>query len=477
MQENTQKICESVLKMVTPAKGEKAKIWSLAQSLEEKVAIASEYFYPEIEVRLEGSVAKDTWISREPDIDIFIQLPSTIPRKSLGKIGLKIARKATEGFIQVERFAEHPYLESEVDNTQVNIVPCYKTKQGEWLSATDRTPFHTNYIKKHMTEELKDEIRLLKKFMKGIHAYGAEIKVGGFSGYLCELLVLHYKSFIGTLSNFAQQEKSIIIDIEGHYKENKDKKVHFFKEPLVVIDPVDKKRNVASPVKPQKLYTFIAAARTFLANPSIQFFYPPETTLLTVEHLKRELKIRGTAIIFVKFGKVNAVPDVLWGQLYKSQRSMCQKIQRESFKILRSFSWSDEVRNNMFIFELEQRFTSPVKQHIGPPLRKRMACRRFLEKHTGNPNTVSGPYIAEGKWVVDIIRRYTDVVELLKEMLKDGGRKLGVAEKISVKLREEFEILVNDEIVGIYEKNTEFAKFLTDFLSGKPKWLSGYKNQ
>jgi len=31
--------------------------------------------------------------------------------------------------------------------------------------------------------------------------------------------------------------------------------------------------------------------------------------------------------------------------------------------------------------------------------------------------------------------------------------------------------LVNNEIANVYRKNSEFAKFLTEFLSGKPKWL------
>jgi len=55
--------------------------------------------------------------------------------------------------------------------------------------------------------------------------------------------------------------------------------------------------------------------------------------------------------------------------------------------------------------------------------------------------------------------------------LRDGGRRTGVAEQISQTLRKGFRIFVNNEIVRVYEKNSEFAKFLTDFLSGKPKWL------
>jgi len=471
MQRKIEKVCAVVLEKVTPKKRERVKMEALTEKLERKVVSASDDFGVEAEVRVEGSVAKGTWLSKEPDIDIFMRVPTTIPRKSLGSICLKIARKSTEGSKQIERFAEHPYLEAIVDDTRINIVPCYKVESGEWLSATDRTPFHTNYMKKHLKEQMKGEVRLLKKFMKGIGVYGAEIKVGGFSGYLCELLILNYRSFIKTLKAFAQHKRRMVIDVEGYYEGRENELELLFKEPLVTVDPVDKGRNVASAVRPQKLYTFIAAARVFLENPDIKFFYPPEIMALPAKKLKQKLQKSGSAIVFLAFGEIDAVPDILWGQLYKSQRSLRKLIQLNGFSVLRDLPWSDERTVSMFIFELEQRFTSLVKKHLGPPLEKKNECEKFLLKHIRSPNTVSGPYIEDERWVVEIRRKYTDVIVLLKEKLRDGGRNAGVAEKISKKLRKGFKIFVNDEIIEVYEENSEFAKFLTDFLSGKPEWL------
>jgi len=471
MSEKIEKVCTTVLERVTPKKSERAKIEALAKKLEKTVTAASKALGVEAEVRVEGSVAKDTWLSGEPDIDIFMRVPTTIPRKSLGDVCLKIARKATEGSKQIERFAEHPYLEAIIDNVRVNIVPCYNVERGEWLSATDRTPHHTDYAKRHLNEQMRGEVRLLKKFMKGVGVYGAEIKIGGFSGYLCELLILHHKFFIKTLKACAQHKQRIVIDIENYYKGRENELQLLFKEPLVIVDPVDKGRNVASAVQPQKLYTFIAAARVFLENPKLNFFYPPETIALTVKELKQKLEKCGSTIIFLTFKKVDAVPDVLWGQLYKSQRSLRKLVQLNDFSILRDLPWSDERTLNMFIFELEQRVLSPIKKHLGPPLEKEHECEKFLEKHLKNPGTVFGPYIEDGRWVVEIRRKYTDAVALLSERLRDGGRSAGVAEQISQTLRKEFKIFVSDEIVEVYEKNSEFAKFLTEFLSGKPKWL------
>ncbi len=471
MPKGIEEVCAQVLGKIMPKEEERSKIEALARTLERRVTSAAEEFKVAATVRLEGSVAKDTWLSGEPDIDIFMRMPKTIPRKSLGEIALKIARKATEGSKQVERFAEHPYLEAFVDNVRVNIVPCYETKRGEWLSATDRTPYHTDYVKKRLSPKMRGEVRLLKKFMKGIGVYGAEIKIGGFSGYLCELLVIHYMSFVNVLKASAKYKKPMIIDIEGYYKGSEDELRLLFQEPLIIVDPVDRGRNVASAVQPQKLYTFVAASRAFLEKPTVKFFYPQETKALTLKELRESLSKRGSAILFAAFGKVDAVPDVLWGQLYKSQRALTKLLQLNGFKPLRCATWSDEGNLNMFVFELENRFLPLIKKHLGPPLEKESDCRNFLAKYLGNQGVVSGPYLEDGRWVVELKRKHVDALVLLNEKLADGGRNTGLAKEISHVLNQGFKIYVNEEIAEIYEGNSDFAKFLTEFLSGKPKWL------
>jgi tRNA nucleotidyltransferase (CCA-adding enzyme) len=471
MPKEAEKVCASVLKRVTPGKQKRAEIAALAKKLEERVVLASKRLGIKAEVRVEGSVAKDTWLGDEPEIDIFMCVSPKIPRESLGNVCLRAAEEATEGYKQIESFAEHPYLEAFVDDVTVNIVPCYSVKQGEWLSATDRTPFHTDYIKEHLGKQLRGEVRLLKKFMKGVGVYGAEIKVGGFSGYLCELLVLHYGGFFRTLEAFASLRQRIVVDIENYYRNRDGELKLLFMEPLVLVDPVDSGRNVASAVQVQKLYSFVAAARAFLKAPDEAFFYPPKTIPLTVKELVNSLKSRGLALVFVAFGSVEAVPDVLWGELYKSQRSLRKLVQINDFNVLRDFAWSDEETLNMFAFELEQRVISPVKKHLGPPLDKKSECERFLDKHVGGPATVSGPYVEGGKWVVLVRRKFTDVVALLNDRLKNGGKNAGVAEQITYVLRKGFSVYVDEEVAGIYDRNRAFAEFLTDFLYGRPKWL------
>ncbi len=472
MRKEIDQVTSEVLEKITPSLTDRAKMEALAKELEAKVSLACQEFGVDAVVRVEGSLAKDTWLKGDPDIDVFLRLPTTIPRNSLGDIALKIARKATEGSKQIERFAEHPYLEAFINDIRLNIVPCYDTQPGEWLSATDRTPFHTDYINKHVDKRMRDDIRLLKKFMKGIGVYGAEIKIGGFSGYLCELMILHFESFSKTLQAFAQHIPRRVIDIEGFYKNKQRDLELLFPEPLIMIDPVDRARNVASAVQSQKLHTFVAATRAFLKEPDTDFFSPLKTHQLSVEELRKTLKNRGSTIVFLAFPKIEAVPDVLWGQLHRTRKALSKQLELAGFEVMRDTVWSEEnSADTIFVFELEEGVLPTTTKHLGPPLEFQKECESFLEKYSASRGVVAGPFIDDGRWVVELPRKFTNALELLRAKLRSGGRDFGVAELVAKALREDFLVLVGEEVTEHYIYNDGFGEFLTSFLYGKPFWL------
>jgi len=460
-----------VLKKVNPSESERKKIQALANSLTKKVELATKKRGIEAEVRVEGSVAKDTWLRDCPEIDVFMRVDASVPRKEFGKALLNAAKEATKNYVQIERYAEHPYIEAVTeDGIYLNVVPCYKVKQGNWISATDRTPFHTDYIKPHITPKLSEEVRLLKRFMKGINVYGAEIKVGGFSGYLCELLVLNFGSFLEVLRSVSNWKEKTVIDYEKHYKQAKTLKEKFA-EPLIMVDPVDKERNVAAAVRKEKLDEFISASREFLKAPNIKYFFPTKCKLLTAKKLIDTIDRRGSSLVFIKFASKPIVPDVLWGQLYKSKKALRKLIIQHEFTVLRDDAWSNEKTFNVFVFELENHVISSMKHQLGPPLHKRLECEKFLQKHVKSDLTLSGPRIEKRRWVVDVKRNYTDAVKLLKDKLAEGGKREGVAD-IVVEAVDSLQVFVNDEILNFYVNNSDFAEFLAQFLDGKPVWLS-----
>jgi tRNA nucleotidyltransferase (CCA-adding enzyme) len=100
-----EEIRAEVLKRVNPSESERKKVYALAKKLTEKVEKAAQEKGIEADVRVEGSVAKNTWLRDCPEIDVFMRVPTTTPREAFGTVCLEIAKKATEGYTQIERFA------------------------------------------------------------------------------------------------------------------------------------------------------------------------------------------------------------------------------------------------------------------------------------------------------------------------------------------------------------------------------------
>ena len=192
---------------------------------------------------------------------------------------------------------------------------------------------------------------------------------------------------------------------------------------------------------------------------------------LTSADFLQTLKTRGSFLTCISCGPVEVVPDVLWGQLYKSHRALRSLLQRKDFHVIRSSVWSNEKDLNLFLFEVEQRSLPTIKKHLGPPLQKQVECQRFLQKHLGAPQMLSGPRIEGGCWVVEVARHYTTIRELLQTNLRDGGRQIGVGTAIAQSLTSGFQILLNDEIETLYSSHPQLAVFFTEFLVGKPRWL------
>jgi tRNA nucleotidyltransferase (CCA-adding enzyme) len=407
----------------------------------------------------------------EADLDIFLRVPTSVTRAELETKCMKAARRAVADYPIIERFAEHPYVETHVQGVRVNIVPCYNVKRGEWLSATDRTPFHTEYVVSHMRTGQKNEVRLLKAFLKGIEVYGADVKVSGFSGMLCETLIMYYDSFIKTLEEAGQWKTPVVLDLENYYSGREKEPLDLFDDALIVIDPVDRGRNLAASISSRRFWEFVAAGRAFSARPAERFFATRKTTPLKTTTFLRKLQRRGWNLVALEFGRVNAVVDVLWSQLYRTEKALRNLLKQEGFSISRSASWSDEKELNLILFELESITLPPVRKHIGPHVARSQASELFLAKHSKNAETVSGPWIDGDRWAVDQLRESTSAPDLLRSKLRHGGRDLGVASRIAPVLRREHRILAGGDFVKFYGKHPEAAKFITAFLSGRPAWL------
>lgn len=466
-----ERVLEIVYDRVEPKEDERQKIGNVITEIIKRIENAASKFSVPVKARVEGSIAKDTWISGDRDIDIFIRFPKHIGFDGLKTLGLKIAKIAA-GDEWIERYAEHPYIETELDGFKIDLVPCFMLDDPrEALSTVDRTPFHTDYINKSFNKQLRREVRVLKQFMKGIGVYGAEIKLQGFSGYLCELLVLYYGSFMNLMDTVANRWKpfSVVIDIERYFSRISEVK-SVFNAPLIVVDPVDKRRNVAAALSLDRMCEFIAAFRVFLKNPSLHFFYPIEPRAFTAKELIKQFENRGTDFLFIVASCPKVVPDILWGQLYKSWRGLKRLFFTWDFNVIDGFVWSDEKDNVVFCFELESSSIPDIEKHIGPPIFSKEHCDRFLEKHLSSENLIAGPKIEGGRWIVYLRRKYSDAISLL--INEWGKAKLG--DLIHDSFSNRFSVLLNDQILDFYISNREFAVSFTMYLKARLPWLSDF---
>lgn len=353
-----------------------------------------------------GSVARGTFVRGDRDLDIFMLFPPDLSREDLAIEGIALGRSVVDHFggTAVEKYAEHPYLKARIYDLDIDLVPCYHVASAhEIKSAVDRTPFHTRYIIPRIAGYVDDAL-LMKQFTKAGGVYGSDHMTEGFSGYLCELLVLHYGGFNPLISAAAGWRPGHMIDPEDHRKRS-------FDEPLVVVDPTDPNRNVAAALSLDQMCSFIELARAYLDDPREAFFTIHRPVSFTRKQVELALAERGSALYTLSFPTPPYVPDTIVPQLRKSAVAIADLLERSGFPVNRIDCRMGE-EHSVILFELFNDTISPVVRHIGPPVIHAENARRFLRKYI-ETSPLSGPFIEDGRYIVEIRRPYTRVAPLL----------------------------------------------------------------
>ena len=357
-----------------------------------------------------GSVARDTWISGDRDLDIFLLFPQTLTRDDLEGEGLSLARTIAQRFATgyQEKYAEHPYISASIEGLDVDLVPCYAVSSAtEIKSAVDRTPFHTRFIKDRIREYI-DDVLLLKQLTKAGGVYGSDQMTEGFSGYLCELLIVHYRGFHSLLRAASGWRPGTVIEIEG----SRTKK---FTEPLVVVDPVDPGRNVSASVSLTRMYEFVELARGYLERPSLYFYFPGSRSMMTRREFASALGIRGTSLFSIVIRTPPYIEEIIVPQLRKSQEAISGLLVRYGFVVIRA-GYEMQPAESMLLFELSAADLPPVKRHMGPPLWSAGNADKFCEKYLfpEADTQYSGPYIEDGRYIVELQRQWKHADALLR---------------------------------------------------------------
>jgi len=448
---------DHILNQIKPSSNEKAKVEELSKKLVNMINISASELNVDASAVLVGSVSKGTWLSGNADIDILIKFPLDTPEKFLKEFGLKIGHKTIKKMkgSWEERYASHPYVTGYIEDYYVDFVPCYDIKSSEELkSAVDRTLLHTEYVQANLTAEQADEVVLLKKFMESVGTYGSEFKVGGFSGYLCELMVLKYGSFIETLKCAANNwNYGYSFDLQDYgTTEN-------FRDPLIAVDPVDPNRNVAAALTLQKMSEFIVASLNFLENPSEEYFNQ-KVIETDQNNIKEQFIDRATRTLLITFEPPLIPADAVYPQIKKTENSIVKLVESEGYKTLGSASFTDEKAVTIILIEFEIWELPVIKKHYGPQIWIREHQKRFLEKYPGNS------WIENDRWVVDIKREHVMVESLLSDLMtgkKSGYLKFG--KHLKKKIMKEHQIVDVLDYLDQDKSEEDILRFLNHYLN------------
>ncbi len=417
------KIVSKVSKTVIPSRTvekSKKKIGEIAFKLVEKEVKK----FPEV-VGLEfgGSFAKGTWLSKDADVDIFLRFRKSTSEEKFEKISKKIGFESLKKYHPYVRYSEHPYVEAKIKNTKINVVPFYDVKIGQWKSAADRSPYHTKFMKKSLSSKMKDEVRILKTFLKSNEIYGAEIAKQGFSGYVSEVLILHFGNFENVVKGFSKIKENQVI--------GKTKKK--FESPITIVDPIDSNRNLATAISDDNLGRFVLICRAFQDKPKIDFFKEKKFKI-SKKHWKN--------LLVVKFDFKIRSPDIIWGQIKRASSSLSTQLDLAGFKVMRNGSYTDQQKEVCLFFLLESTKIPEIYSKTGPEYFMEEGSKSFIFKNLKNSQLM---WVGKDRKIVSLEKRKnTDAEKFLTEFLKKN-LQTGIPKGLQADFKRGFKVMTGDK--------------------------------
>lgn len=451
-------ILQNTLKKITPSEQEKITVHEV---IEDVLAETERIIKPQgLSVVLAGSFTRNTWLSHKKEFDIFIQFPVGTSRDGLEKLGLQLGKKIVKSFKGTHQiaYAEHPYVKSKIKGYDVDIVPCYKVESAEKIiSAVDRTPFHNQYLSANLHAHQSADVRLLKTFCKVNGLYGSDLKTQGFSGYLCELLIIKYDSFknlIAQTPNWLPGQ--VFIDLEGKYPGNKKE---FWNQPLIVIDPVDPKRNVAAALSSAVFVKFVKLCKQFLEKPSENFFFGKEEKI-NKPNLIKKIRSRGTLFLGIKFKKPDVVDDIVYPQLRKTAKRLSDILKEYEFACIGNTVFANN-KTCIIILELEVWNLPNIRRISGPPVFAIKNAQEFVNKYS----KLGRVWVEDDKWVAETKRPFKEAEKKLADSLLKSAKILkakGIASYMADSISKGFKVLKDKDLLK--SANEELLKTIKNYL-------------
>ncbi len=355
---------------------------------------------------LGGSGAKGTWLKGRHEADIFVLFPYEKYKEKSDKLS-DILEQWLKGFRFERLHGSRDYFRVREGEFVFEIIPILKIKNArDARNITDVSPLHAGWVKKNSNERLRNDIRLAKAFCKAQGCYGAESYIRGFSGYVLEILVIHYGGFEKLLKAALKWEEKQIVDAGSWYKkkENVWMAVNQAKlySPLIVIDPVDADRNAAAALDKEKWMLFKEKAKAFLKKPEVKYFEKEE---ITFEKLKKK-----GPIVWIEVESLTGKEDKVGAQLLLAFEWMKKQLQEFGVKDA-GWEW-DRKKSASFWFIVERKERDKVVTVKGPPLE--------MESHVAAFKKGKKTFVKDGNVWAKVEREDYKLADFVKKKLKES---------------------------------------------------------
>jgi tRNA nucleotidyltransferase (CCA-adding enzyme) len=427
-----------VLPLILPTEEENQKLASIYGTLKQSLEkIAKKLNIKPSFIQNHGSTGvKQTHLRGTSDLDIFvgldpsdylllINLPLKKRKKDLEDLFLTYVKNwfipaaDAAGFKHYQvSYAEHPYLIISHGEYEIDVVGCFNLDYDYILSkgpvtAVDRTPWHSKLVAEKLSHHQKQDVRLLKAFFKANHIYGDKATLGrfGFTGFSAEILIYFFKSIEKVFSNF-EKLQTTPLDFFNRPAEVVRKSKRFVDDYLIIIDPVDKNRNLASSISKRAYEYAVFQISHFLAAPAPEFFIKTPITLPEPNILKRF----APHLVVVEFRNEG---DIHYTEIRDRLYSTCEKVR----KLLEKES-TGENRFGMTFFEVYFEgqifaavfyctfpFIEPSYLRKGPPESKSMNTQQFCKAH---PDA----FLREGFYYASMKREFQRPLPLIAQFFQ-----------------------------------------------------------
>ena len=394
-----QDVLKEVLKKIKPSKEEEQEVKKIVKEILRKIKIK------DVKPILGGSGAKGTWLKSLHDIDIYVKFnPKKYKNEEISKILKKELKKR---FKKVETLhGSRDYYQIHKKDYTIEAIPIMDIKKVEEAqNLTDVSPFHAKWVKKY---KKNDQIRLTKSFCRAQKCYGAESYIQGFSGYVLEILTIHYKGFENLLKNISTWKRKTHIDPEKHGEKLNRSKTQ---SPLILIDPVQADRNAAAALGRKKYNRLIQAAKKFLHKPTANAFEKKE---ITIAELKK--RSEGKKLILLEVKPSRGKEDVIGAKLLKCLKYLRKQLMLADFRVY-DYNWKWD-KKALFWLILDEEELSEYKEHEGPKLKQKKHVEKFKQK-----NKKYKIYKKRGRIFAKITRKYRTPEQLIKNIIKNENFK------------------------------------------------------